>query len=251
MAGREAAALRRQELSFSLAVGVEARRQRRRRQQRWRQCGGSVSRVAESGRQRRGDGGQHCCGVGSARVAVAAPRRRWQWRWQLSSSRQRGGRAARWQWWQRLQSPAVAAAGGRAALLMAALQREARWPRGGGSSSSRGSGSSWTAQHRRRWLAVRWQRNGGRNCCGSRCHHCAATARRPSDWGTSPFWLLSKVWGPCPWSCLRGKFPPPRPPRATEASGPWVIGRIICVLEFYISILNRVKVSNIGMVCVD
>ncbi len=34
-------------------------------------------------------------------------------------------------------------------------------------------------------------------------------------------------------------------------SGPWVIGRIICALEFYISILNKVKVSKIGMVCVD
>jgi hypothetical protein len=68
MAGREAAALRRQELSFSLAVGVEARRQWRRRRERWRQCGGSVGRAAESARQRRGDGGQRCCGVGSARV---------------------------------------------------------------------------------------------------------------------------------------------------------------------------------------
>ncbi len=92
MAGREAAALRRRELSFSLAVGVEARRQWRRRRQRWRQCGGSISRAAESARQRRGDGGQRgCCGVGSLRVAVAAPRRRWQQQRQLSGSRQQGG----------------------------------------------------------------------------------------------------------------------------------------------------------------
>jgi hypothetical protein len=34
-------------------------------------------------------------------------------------------------------------------------------------------------------------------------------------------------------------------------SGSWVIGRIFCVLEFYISILNRVKVSKISMVCID
>jgi hypothetical protein len=34
-------------------------------------------------------------------------------------------------------------------------------------------------------------------------------------------------------------------------SGPWVIGRIFCVLEFYISVLDRVKVSKIGTVCVD
>ncbi len=34
-------------------------------------------------------------------------------------------------------------------------------------------------------------------------------------------------------------------------SGPWVIGRIICALEFYISVLIRVKVSKIGAVCID
>jgi hypothetical protein len=34
-------------------------------------------------------------------------------------------------------------------------------------------------------------------------------------------------------------------------SGPWVIGWILCVLEFYISILNRVKVSKISTVCID
>ncbi len=34
-------------------------------------------------------------------------------------------------------------------------------------------------------------------------------------------------------------------------SGPWVIGQIICALEFYISILFRVKVSKIGTVCID
>jgi hypothetical protein len=179
MAGREAAALRQQELSFSLAVGVEAWWQRRRQRQRWRQCGGSVGRAADSARQRRGDDGQRCCSVGSARVAVAAPRRQWQRQWQLSGSRQRGGRAARWQRRQRLQSPAAAAAGGSAALLVAALRREARWPRGGGGggSSSSSSGSSWAAQRCRRWRAVRWQHDGGRNCCGSHRHRCAATAR--------------------------------------------------------------------------
>jgi hypothetical protein len=34
-------------------------------------------------------------------------------------------------------------------------------------------------------------------------------------------------------------------------SGPWVIGQIFCVLKFYISILNRVKVSKIGTVSID
>ncbi len=34
-------------------------------------------------------------------------------------------------------------------------------------------------------------------------------------------------------------------------SSPWVIGWIFCALEFYISVLNRVKVSKISMVCVD
>jgi hypothetical protein len=34
-------------------------------------------------------------------------------------------------------------------------------------------------------------------------------------------------------------------------SGPWVIGWILCALEFYISILNRVKVSKIGTVGID
>jgi hypothetical protein len=34
-------------------------------------------------------------------------------------------------------------------------------------------------------------------------------------------------------------------------SGPWVIGRIFCALEFYIRVLKRVKVSKIGTVCID
>ncbi len=34
-------------------------------------------------------------------------------------------------------------------------------------------------------------------------------------------------------------------------SGPWVIGWIICALEFYISVLNRVKIIKIGTVCID
>ncbi len=34
-------------------------------------------------------------------------------------------------------------------------------------------------------------------------------------------------------------------------SGPWVIGWIFGVLEFYISILNRVKFSKIGTFCID
>ncbi len=34
-------------------------------------------------------------------------------------------------------------------------------------------------------------------------------------------------------------------------SGPWVIGQIFCALEFYIRILNRVKISKIGTVNID
>jgi hypothetical protein len=162
-----------------LAVGVEARRQRRRQRQRWRQCGGSVGRAAESARQRRGDGGQRCCGVGSARVAVPMPRRGWQRRRQLCSSRQRGSRAARWQRRQRLQSQGAAAAGGIGVLLAAAPWQEARWPHSGGGGSG-SSGSSWAVQHCWRWHAARRQRNGGRNRHRSRHHRCAATARRLS-----------------------------------------------------------------------
>ncbi len=33
--------------------------------------------------------------------------------------------------------------------------------------------------------------------------------------------------------------------------GLWVIGRVICALEFHLSILNRVKVSKVGMVSID
>ncbi len=33
--------------------------------------------------------------------------------------------------------------------------------------------------------------------------------------------------------------------------GPWVIGWVVCALEFHISFLNRVKVSKIGMVSID
>ncbi len=34
-------------------------------------------------------------------------------------------------------------------------------------------------------------------------------------------------------------------------SGPWVIGQIVCALEFHTSLLNRVKVSKIGTVSID
>ncbi len=34
-------------------------------------------------------------------------------------------------------------------------------------------------------------------------------------------------------------------------SGPWVIGWVVCALEFHISILNRVKISKIGTVSID
>jgi hypothetical protein len=73
-----------------------------------------------------------------------------------------------------------------------------------------------------------------------------------SAWGTSPFWPLSLVCDPCPWSCLHGQLTPPHPPWATKASClVFGIGRVLCALEFYINILNRVKVSKIGMVSID
>jgi hypothetical protein len=34
-------------------------------------------------------------------------------------------------------------------------------------------------------------------------------------------------------------------------SGPWVIGWILCALEFYIRVLNRVKVNKIGTISID
>jgi hypothetical protein len=34
-------------------------------------------------------------------------------------------------------------------------------------------------------------------------------------------------------------------------SGPWVIGWVVCALEFHISVLNSVKVSKIGMFSID
>ncbi len=93
------------------------------------------------------------------------------------------------------------------------------------------------------------------NLASEKCMSIMWVCLSTSDWGTSPFWHLSKVWGPCPQSCLHGKLLPPRPPLATEATcldlgSSWVIGWIFCALEFYISILNRVKISKISMVCI-
>jgi hypothetical protein len=36
-----------------------------------------------------------------------------------------------------------------------------------------------------------------------------------------------------------------------DLSSPWVIGWILCALEFYMSILNRVNVGKIGTVIID
>jgi hypothetical protein len=44
---------------------------------------------------------------------------------------------------------------------------------------------------------------------------------------------------------------PPTASNRGDLSGHWVIGWILGVLEFYISVLNRVKVSKISMVCID
>jgi hypothetical protein len=48
-------------------------------------------------------------------------------------------------------------------------------------------------------------------------------------------------------------IPAPMPTAGNRGNllGPWVIGRVVCALEFHISILNRVKVSKIGTVSID
>jgi hypothetical protein len=48
-------------------------------------------------------------------------------------------------------------------------------------------------------------------------------------------------------------IPAPAPTMGNRGNllGLWVIGRVVCALEFHISILNRVKVSKIGMVSID
>ena len=48
-------------------------------------------------------------------------------------------------------------------------------------------------------------------------------------------------------------IPAPAPTAGNRGnlSGLWVIGQVVCALEFHISVLNRVKVSKIGMVSID
>ncbi len=45
--------------------------------------------------------------------------------------------------------------------------------------------------------------------------------------------------------------PAPTPGNRGNLSGLWLIGWVVCALEFHISILNRVKVSKIGTVSID
>ena len=45
--------------------------------------------------------------------------------------------------------------------------------------------------------------------------------------------------------------PAPTAGNRGNLSGLWVIGRVVCALEFHISVLNRVKVSKIGTVSID
>jgi hypothetical protein len=62
-------------------------------------------------------------------------------------------------------------------------------------------------------------------------------------WGLGSLALVRSTWeipAPAPTAGNRGNL-----------SGLWVIGWVVCMLEFHISILNRVKVSKIGMVSVD
>ncbi len=48
-------------------------------------------------------------------------------------------------------------------------------------------------------------------------------------------------------------IPAPAPTAGNRGnlSGPWVIGWVVCALEFHISVLNSIKVSKIGTVSID
>jgi hypothetical protein len=71
--------------------------------------------------------------------------------------------------------------------------------------------------------------------------------------GSKPLLEFVKGLGSLSSVMLAWEFPASVPTASNRGnlSGLWVIGQIFCALEFYISILNRVKVSKSGMVSID
>jgi hypothetical protein len=71
--------------------------------------------------------------------------------------------------------------------------------------------------------------------------------------GNKPLLAFVKGLGSLSSAMLSWEIPASAPTVGNRGnlSGPWVIGWIFCALEFYISVLNRVKVSKIGMVSID
>ncbi len=71
--------------------------------------------------------------------------------------------------------------------------------------------------------------------------------------GNKPLLVFVKGLGSLSMVMLAWETPASMPTTSNRGnlSGPWVIGRIFCALKFYISILNRVKVSKISTVCID
>jgi hypothetical protein len=76
-----------------------------------------------------------------------------------------------------------------------------------------------------------------------------------SDWGLGIKPLLVFVKGLGSLSVVMIAWETPAFVSTTSNRGnlsdPWVIGWIFCALEFYISVLNRVKVSKISTACID
>jgi hypothetical protein len=71
--------------------------------------------------------------------------------------------------------------------------------------------------------------------------------------GNKPLLAFVKGLGSLSLVMLAWEIPASAPTASNRGnlSGPWVIGWIFCALEFYISILNRVKVRKIGTVSID
>ncbi len=70
--------------------------------------------------------------------------------------------------------------------------------------------------------------------------------------GNKPLLVLVKGLGSLSAVMLAWEIPASVPTTGNRGnlSCPWFISQIFCVLEFYISVLNRVKVSKNGTVCV-
>jgi hypothetical protein len=71
--------------------------------------------------------------------------------------------------------------------------------------------------------------------------------------GNKPLLVFVKGLGSLSVAMLAWKTPTSTPTVSDRGnlSGPWVTGWIFCALEFYISVLNRIKVSKISTVSVD